>query len=123
MTPQQMRDEIGQVRHDLHGGSIEEDMAELLVFVVAALRGIRQELAALRRPDAAADICERDDTRTAALRKALEGCERCDLDEAEGGVIDHCDNCRFNITSEAYALFYGERGGTPDASAIREQGE
>lgn len=36
------------------------------------------------------------------LRKALAGCSRCDYDEAEGGLLDHCDKCCRNIATVAW---------------------
>lgn len=37
-----------------------------------------------------------------ALRKALEGCSGCEYDEAEGGLINHCNKCCREIAGAAW---------------------
>lgn len=31
-----------------------------------------------------------------------EGCARCDFDEAEGGLVNHCRDCQRKIVTQAY---------------------
>lgn len=38
----------------------------------------------------------------AALRKSLAGCRSCDYDEAEGGLVNHCDACCRRVTAAAW---------------------
>jgi hypothetical protein len=47
----------------------------------------------------------------AARHLVLSGCRLCDVDEAEGGVVNHCEVCCRRITTEAYGLFV--RGDMP----------
>ena len=41
-----------------------------------------------------------------AIRKLLEEthCSRCDFDEAEGGLVDHCDACCRQIVTKAWRI-------------------
>ena len=41
------------------------------------------------------------------LRDALKGCGKCDWDEAEGALFDHCEECCRNVTREAFMLVSG----------------
>lgn len=36
------------------------------------------------------------------LSRLLDGCNRCEHDEAEGGIQDHCHECRGKVTRWAY---------------------
>ena len=47
----------------------------------------------------------------AGRRVVLEGCPLCDCDEAEGGVVNHCDVCCRRITTELYGMLV--RGDMP----------
>ena len=38
----------------------------------------------------------------AELIHALKGCPSCDYDEAEGGLVCHCDKCCFRVTTYAW---------------------
>ncbi len=38
------------------------------------------------------------------LDEVLEGCPRCEYDEAEGVILDHCDACCRVIATAAWAL-------------------
>lgn len=40
----------------------------------------------------------------AGRHAVLQGCAYCDTDEAEGGVLNHCDGCCRRITTQLYAL-------------------
>lgn len=40
------------------------------------------------------------------LRKILEGCSRCDFDEAEGELVNHCDACCRKVTRFCYLNFH-----------------
>jgi len=46
-----------------------------------------------------------------AMRDVLDGCPRCDYDEAEGALIDHCLECRRKVTMKAWELFVENRSG------------
>ncbi len=41
-----------------------------------------------------------------ALLKVLDetNCSKCDHDEAEGEVLDHCDKCCRSITTQVWAI-------------------
>lgn len=38
-------------------------------------------------------------------QKLRNGCHACEFDEAEGGIINHCADCRLWIVRIAYELF------------------
>lgn len=39
------------------------------------------------------------------FQKLLKGCQRCDYDEAEGVLIDHCAECRRKVTLFAWKTY------------------
>lgn len=39
------------------------------------------------------------------VKRLIEGCRGCDFDEAEGGLVDHCAECKHAIVTDAYELF------------------
>ncbi len=41
----------------------------------------------------------------AFIERLEDGCSSCDFDEAEGGLVDHCDTCCRWLTTQAYELF------------------
>jgi hypothetical protein len=43
------------------------------------------------------------------LHEHLQGCSKCDYDEADGGLFKHCAGCQFVITTLAYELFGAPR--------------
>jgi len=49
------------------------------------------------------------ETRDRMLKFLRQGCNHCDLDEAEGDVVDHCTHCKHRITTDAYELFVVNR--------------
>ena len=58
----------------------------------------------------------------AGRNRVLQGCNRCDVDEAEGGVMNHCDACCRFITTDLYAILVrGELPGKSNADRIRRQ--
>ncbi len=42
------------------------------------------------------------------LEKVIQGCPHCDYDEAEGGLFDHCDECRGDVTREVVKIVSGK---------------
>lgn len=50
----------------------------------------------------------------AGRRVVVDGCMRCEYDEAEGGLVNHCDACCRKITTELYGLLV--RGDMPPRS-------
>lgn len=38
------------------------------------------------------------------IKQLEEGCSTCEFDEAEGGLMDHCDKCCRQITTMAYEI-------------------
>jgi hypothetical protein len=120
-----------QDRVEASSQRIKDSMTDVfLLKVFAELQAIRQELAALRRPDTAADICERG-----AMPKG----RRYSVEPHGAGyaiyqgrdATHHGLNLGYLTEFDAglpaliERAMNGERttGGTPDASAIREQGE
>lgn len=45
--------------------------------------------------------------RTAVERVLWSSCGKCDHDEAEGGVVDHCDKCCRRIVTELHGMLRG----------------
>lgn len=39
------------------------------------------------------------------IRDLLRGCGHCDYDEAEGGLVDHCDACCRKVTAACWEFF------------------
>jgi hypothetical protein len=54
------------------------------------------------RPRIAMDFNE---TAVDELLTVLEGCPHCDYDEAEGGLMNHCDACCRRVTALTWELF------------------
>lgn len=46
-----------------------------------------------------------DKQKAAFIERLNNGCGKCDFDEAEGGLLNHCDECCAWITAQAYDLF------------------
>jgi len=44
--------------------------------------------------------------RVGEIHKVLKGCVDCDLDEAEGELIDHCDVCCRKVTALVWEMLY-----------------
>jgi len=40
-----------------------------------------------------------------AFRELLKGCNQCDWDEAEGGLLNHCPACCHKVTTLAWETF------------------
>ncbi len=56
-------------------------------------------------------LFEKEQRRKSCVTKAMfierleDGCSGCEFDEAEGGLVNHCDTCCRWLTTQAYELF------------------